>query len=336
MVGINMYKSILLMLLTSIGANSSSLCQLRIATWNVQEVGELNSSQYEATKDILLRINPDVISINEIWSANDVVSLENLATSTGYDHYYIAPPGPMGGMRSAVLSKFEFNDVNHISAKDLSNDDRANDITRFFVEAEINLPSVSKDLIVITNHWKATSGDVNEFRRSVESIRALQIMQDYNSTHDAVVIMGDINEEFDDLPLNPEHFYTLPGGLPQTYWLGDDLYDLMVTDGIYNDPFFHLQGFTNMLNSLQVDGKDVTHPGSGTRLDYVFISDNILEGIQSEVYDSSDEWMGAGLQKYGNALASGTSGTASDHLLIFADIIVRSPFVPIPKVEYYR
>ncbi|HEY3244836.1 MAG TPA: dockerin type I domain-containing protein, partial [Phycisphaerae bacterium] len=75
------------------------------------------------------------------------------------------------------------------------------------------------------------------------------------------------------------------------------------------------------------DHLDDTYPGSQRRLDYIWRSDMVTV-VGAEVYDSADEGYPGGLPKYGNPLPPGTSVLASDHLMVFADVLI--PSVPVP------
>lgn len=332
-----------LLLLTMAGASGTASAEtgVRVATWNVEEVGEPGSSQYEAARDVLQRIGADVVAVNEVRDHADAECLGSLARASGYPHYYVAPAGPLGEVRNAMLSVYPWREVGVISSVELSGDSRANDLTRYFIEARIDLPGPARDLIVVGNHWKASWEDANEFRRAVESMRCDQILAGYDAVRDAYVVVGDVNEEVEDLPLSPASFYSLPYGLPQTYWLGDDLYDWMRDEGIDNDPFQYLTQRAELVNALQVDGADYTFPGSRRRLDYLLVSDALMAGgVASEVYDSADEWRDGGLPKEGDPLGASVSATASDHLLVFADLLVpdAGPIVlpPNRKLGFWR
>ncbi|MCH7703454.1 MAG: hypothetical protein IID37_17395, partial [Planctomycetes bacterium] len=113
----------------------------------------------------------------------------------------------------------------------------------------------------------------------------------------------------------------------ESFSLGADLQELLDGPGIENNPFFYLEADPGpnvvALDALQLDGSDGTRPASGRRLDYIFVSRALFDlGPQAEVYDSADEGLPDGLEKCGEPLDAGTSEDASDHFLVFADLIV--------------
>ena len=80
--------------------------QVRVASWNVQSVGEPGTTQYEAALEVLLRVGADVVAINEVGSTADVSNFEELAIEAGYTDWVVADAGPFGSMRTAFLSVF--------------------------------------------------------------------------------------------------------------------------------------------------------------------------------------------------------------------------------------
>ena len=314
---------------------------VRIATWNIETVGLDGTVEYEAALDVLARVAADVVALNEIASSADTANLEQLASEAGYPHVTYSSGAPFGSDRNAVLSLYPFVGpaLEHTSAS-LSGDPLANDITRLFVEAVIDLPGDALDLTVITQHWKSGTGNDDEFRRSVESIRIGQSIADLSSESDAYVIMGDLNEESDSVPRTPDPFVALPSGLPGSFSLGSDLALELAGDGVANDPFAVLEAASGanaeIVPSLQLDGSDATRPASGRRLDYILASDVlVLQGISAEVYDSADEGLAGGLAKAGSPLAASTSTDASDHYLVFADIVVPAIAVEVPTLSRF-
>jgi hypothetical protein len=123
-------------------------------------------------------------------------------------------------------------------------------------------------------------------------------------------------------PRSPNPFTSLPSGLPSSFDLGSDLEAVLAGPGIVNDPFHYLAAVTP-LPAVQLDGSDATRPTSGRRLDYIMVSQTILDlGPAAEVYDSADEGLPGGLWKEGSTPPKNASQLASDHLLVFADVTV--------------
>ncbi len=133
-------------------------------------------------------------------------------------------------------------------------------------------------------------------------------------------MLGDVNEELEDVPGFPTRFTSLPAGLPSSWWLGSDLYDELVTEGLDNDPFAPLLALVSSVDAFQLDGDDATRATSTRRIDHVFVSPAAAAGAAGQVYDSRDEGLAGGLPLSGAALASSTSEDASDHLVVFADL----------------
>ena len=313
---------------------------VRVATWNVQAVGAPGSAQYEAALDVLEHVDADIVGINEVSSSSDGVHLESLAAAAGYPHLMVAASGPFGAQRNALLSRFPFAEpaMMHSSAS-LSGDPAANDLTRFLLEARVDLPGNASDLTVVTQHWKSGTGNDDEFRRVVESLRIRQALQDLATATDAYVILGDANEESDSVPRTPNPFTSLPTGLPAAFELGSDLDAQLFGPGIENDPFAPLVGIGGagapLVAALQLDGLDSTRPASGRRLDYLAVSAVIgAAGLAAEVYDSRDAGLPGGLPKSGPSPAASASLDASDHLLVFADLSVSDASLSaIPALE---
>ncbi len=296
---------------------------VRVATWNIQSVGAPGSAEYLAALDVLTRIGADVVAINEVENSLDAANLESLAADAGYAYTAVSPSGPMGAIRNAVISDLPITATATRSSAELSGDPSANDITRYFLEATVDVTGAGDELTVISGHHKSGWGDNNEFRRVVESMRLAQILSTYDPTVDAVVALGDINEEIDDPWLSPTSFSSVPTGMPRTWSLGSDLAATLAVSGLDNDPFLPLLADTIVVDALQVDGSDATRPTSGRRLDYLWVTDVIdAGGVDAEVFDCADEALGGGLPKYGTALGSSVCADASDHLPVFADIVV--------------
>ena len=278
---------------------------VRVATWNIQDVGPRGSDEYTATLAILDRIGADVVGINEfneIGGTNAEENFYNLADDAGYPFTVLPATNPFGSLRNALLSKYPFVAVTIHTSEGLSGDPGAKDITRLIIEVEIDLGADARVLTIAIEHWKAASGNNNEFRRAVESIRMAQVVGDLVSDQDAYVLMGDVNEELENVPLRPNPFRSLPRGLPQSFSLGADLQAILKADGIVNDPFHHIvdTAQTSLLDAQQLDGNDATFPASGRRIDDVFVSCALADlEPPAEVYDSADEGLPGGLPKYG-------------------------------------
>ena len=311
---------------------------VRIATWNVQAVGDPGSAEYVAALAILERIGADVVGINEVNSNADSANLAQLALDAGYPFSVVPSSGPFGSMRNAFISRFPFVESPEIHSSDsLSGDPLAKDITRRIVEVRLDLPGSTQHLTLVSDHWKSGTGNDDEFRRAVESYRVAQTLAHLDSSVDAFVVFGDVNEEVESAPRTPNPFNTLPSGLPLSFSLGPDLEAVLTGAGIQNDPFFYLVDAAGLaaapLLALQLDGSDATRPASGRRLDYIFVSPLLGPASVAEVYDSADEGLPNGLPKLGSPPSASASTAASDHFLVFADLIVPSAVARVPALS---
>lgn len=317
----------------------SAQTAVRVATWNIETVGSPGSTEYNAALAVLNRIDADIVGIQEVASTSDNANLQSLATAAGYPHVIVPTTNPFGALRNAFISKYPFLSTTIHTAASLSGDPTANDMTRLLVEAVVDVPGNAVDLTLVTEHWKASTGNDDEFRRAVESFRIAQALASLDAANDAYMIMGDVNEEIDSVPGSPTVFTSLPSGLPQTFNLGADLVAEMNGPGILNNPFHYIEQNPSpditAIPALQLDGTDATRPASGRRLDYLMVSEALDQySPPAEVYDSSDEGLPGGLPKSGSALSSGTSLAAADHLLVFTDLTVPPSDVCQPTLGF--
>ena len=333
--------AVLCLAVLATGSPASGQTAIRVATWNIETVGTPGSVEYDAALEILARVAPDVVALNEIASAADAIHLQSLATDAGYPHSACTSGAPFGSDRNAILSRYPFASpaVEHDAAS-LSGDPAAKDITRLILEAVIDVPGNAVDLTVVSTHWKSGNGNDDEFRRVVESYRVGQAIADLDGASDAFIVVGDVNEEADSTPRTPNPFSGLPSGLPGSFSLGADLSSMLSAGDLANDPFEPLEAdpgtAAQVVPALQVDGSDSTRPASGRRLDYILVSPVLADaGVDSEVFDSTDEGLGGGLAKSGSPLAASTSLDAADHLLVFVDVTVPAPAVEIPALDAF-
>lgn len=293
---------------------------LRIATWNIENFTALpGMPQFEAAVDVLLRIKPDVVCLQEM---NSLTSLEALAAASGFP--YVIRSDTYWAMdrthKPGLISKYPVTDMYVVHARDLSGDTEARDITMNFSVMHISLPGPGPELIAISNHWISGSTDASEFQRSLNAIRTMQLMDRFDSRVIPYFFGVDMNSDILDPHELPWYFYELPPDLPTSFNLGSDM-----TFPIENSTFAPFQNgtgsqYTAVIDARQTDGSDGTH-FNRARIDYLWHSD-AMDEIGSEVYNSNNEYLGGGLEKYGDPLPPETSRTASDHLIVFADVMV--------------
>lgn len=303
---------------------------VRVATWNISQVGAPFSPEYDASLAILNRIGADIVAVNGV---DDMANLNSLAADAGYAHVGVGTVGSFGPLRNAFLSIYPIVEGAVHTSVSLSGDPAANDITHHFVSIKVEFPPpTDRDLVLIVQHWKSGTADSDEFRRAIDSRRISQALNAVSIDGDAVVVMGDVEEEITGVPRTPNPFTSEPAGLPGGWKLGSDLVPELSGGGIANDPFSILETDVsyamNAVAALQLDGSEATRPASGRRLDYVFINPFIDRAL-GEVYDSLDEGLPGGLPKFGLPPSPGTSADASDHFPVFIDITIPS----LPRAE---
>lgn len=292
-------------------AGSTGPVELRILTWNVQGLGAPGSGDYEAVKAILARIDADVVGLNELEELeNDDV--RQLADELGYTTVQVPASNPFGDLHNAILAKGPATAPTTWRSDDLSGDPDANDITRLPVSVTV------QGVRVVVNHCKSGFDDEDEFRRTVDAIRTAQAA----GTSGRAVVMGDINQEVDEPQDTPATFTDFPFGMPDSYFLGEDLYTRMTGPGLGNGPFPHFAdaGLT-VVEAAQNDGELATRPSSGRRIDYILVGADLVPGVQgAEIYNARLDNPGEGLGKPGPKPDRTSSEFASDHFPVFVDL----------------
>ncbi|MCK4659031.1 MAG: endonuclease/exonuclease/phosphatase family protein [Phycisphaerae bacterium] len=310
---------------------------VRVATFNIQFFDPYDPVQLEAAAAILSRVGAEVVVVQEI---SDEIYLELLAdevdlTPLGYPGGYpntgfATGTNTSSGLHTGIMSIHPITAWTE-TARSLSEppcnppaDPAAKDITRNFIVAEVRVPG-AEYMYVVGNHWKAISGDIYEFRRSVEWLRTLQVTDPYDSTTVPYLVMGDLNDNYHPgwtpypQPFTEQWYNDHKNEFPEAYVLGCDI-EFPVHNGTY-DPFGTATGAQNLtvIYAAQKTGTTATMVSSSNRYDYIYHSDAVTP-VAAEVYDSRDEEVAGGLGKYGSPLDYSTSDNASDHLLVFADI----------------
>lgn len=297
---------------------------VRVATWNIETVGDPGTAEYDAALSILTRLDADVVSINEIADAWDEPNAAALAEQAGYD-WVIMGEQLFGSDRNAVFSRLPLIGADVLTAPVISGDSRANDITRAFVTVTVD--TGGGPLEVVSMHWKSGWDDSDELRRVFESRRAAQLVHDSHPQ----VFAGDWNDDLRDGADWPVSFDWLPSGTPSSFWVGFDLWAELQGPGLANDPFQPLlDAGLDILDARQRSGTDLTRPVSGRRLDYIAVNTQV-EVIDTEVYDCRDEGL-PGLSYPGAPVESWVCGQAADHLPVVADIRMASASVPADEL----
>lgn len=290
---------------------------VRVATWNIATLGPIGEAPYEAVRAILARIDADLVMFNELTDA-DRAPFAALAQDIGYDTAFLPADNPFGDVRNALMTRLPVVSLGAPSAAALAREDRANDQTRLPIVVTVEIADAGAELSVVGQHFKSGFSETDQFRRAVDATRTAQAA----ALPTPLVVMGDLNADLDDMPESASPFTRPPAGLSASYRLGADLQSLL-REGLPNDAFAPLLA-TDLtpVYATQTDGRTETRPESGRRIDWILVSDDLVDDLRAEVYDSMDEGQG-GLTKRGPIPARPSSQQASDHLPVFADLTVQ-------------
>lgn len=292
---------------------------LRVVTLNVhQGVGPIREASNQAARQVLARIDADVVALQEVHR-DDLVGSPNLlqqfASALGYPHLHIA-----GGhrvldqhTRVAFLSRHPFR-----SSTDIAPPEGALDMTRQIPAVQIDLPNVIDDPLLLNVHLKCCGDFDDPFRRAVELRRVARWFEaEQIDANDPVIILGDFN-----LIAGDRTYHSLPPRLPGPFNLGEDL-TLPITYSPDAPSYFPNLAFST-LPSRQLNGATFT---TGTSALDLILASNALtsQPHSSEIYNSAlDTNNNQGLPKVGHPLDPGVSAEASDHHAVFADFTLPS------------
>jgi endonuclease/exonuclease/phosphatase family metal-dependent hydrolase len=286
---------------------------LRVMTWNIEELGRAGTDGFEAVREVLARLDADIVGINEL-DPDELNELTTLATGLGYQTTFAPQSVAFGEVGNAMLSRVPAV-IEAASSSQISGDTRANDVTRQPVIATLDVGGLT--VAIAVQHFKSGFDDIDEFRRVVDATRTQQALDAIGADH--VVVMGDFNDDTADGPDAPSTFFTVPSGAPSSYSLGSDLVDQMEFAGIPNDAFAPARASgLQAVDALQLDGRTATRDESDRRLDYVFAHPSV--DASGEVYDARDD-DGSGLPKSGSPPARESTATAADHFPVVVDFV---------------
>lgn len=318
---------------------------LRVATYNVLGV-DPGSSSYASLVDILDRLDADVVLLQEIGTAGGSTlsqfqansQVAQLASDTGYAHNAVSfLSGTLsGGLRVGVLSRYPITQVISHDAFSLSGSFGSNDMTRDILQTTLDVPDIDVPVACFTLHFKASGGEINEFRRAVELRRLEQAVAGFcaQNPDGFAFVGGDFNWDAGNFSAEvfsqSDYLDFKSSGLPSSYTLGPDITFPL----IYNPPatMAALQGCTQGMVFADATWEDSTTQTDtfqfGSRLDYIFsegAQGGRIQPLIDEVYRSaSDDGIDAApagqyLPKYGaGPLSSSASGSASDHYPVVA------------------
>ncbi len=294
---------------------------VRIATWNILRVDPVGSQAYEALLSIVLRLDADILCVQEVGEGEEA-SLQALVEAAGYVDGLLTPASgvPGEGIANACMSRFPIADGVYLWSDWISPDPSARDLTRPFVRMRVQVPGTGRFVSVLSGHLKAGTEEVDRFRRMVEAIRlgqaATEEMQQYPDN--VVAVVGDFNDVVDP----PSGTFTgLPAGLPDFYELGDDItFPIPYTP---TQPL--LAAGLKRVEARVEDGNALeTFIPANIRLDYIYVTDEDV--VAAEVYDAcadngiDDGPPGDAVAKAGEPLTCGVNELASDHRPVVVDL----------------
>jgi exonuclease III len=301
----------------TLGADAGPSSTVRVATWNVQSLGEPGSDELAATELVLARLDADLVVLQEVDEEEGEV-LDALADSLGYPTVARPDRVPFGTLGCAALARLDA-EVRFPGAAELSGDPDADDLTRQPAVVSATLPRVGLVLALAGTHLKSGAEPVDAFRRAVDALRTAQAAAATDA--DVVLVAGDLNDDVDDVDPYAPPWRTPPPELPSTYELGRDVVARLAADGLPRDPFalFEELGL-EVLGARQPDGTLATRPQSGRRLDYV-LGSAAVGAWRGEVVDPADGST-PGLADADKPLPADAATRASDHLPVLGELSV--------------
>lgn len=294
---------------------------LRIAHWNIEELAAPGSAKFNAQLSILLRLDADVVLLNEI-PASQLAELDALADAGAYAHVFAPEDRPFGSLGNAVLSRLPFDDAYSPSSAALAGDDQANDQTRLPVVVTFTVPDLGVSVGLVGQHLKSGFAEADPFRRGVEGRRMAQAADALSV--DLVVAGADFNAEPGEA-YEPPSYTALPDGLPPAFRLGSDL-SAALAAGIGADPMLPLTDAELIRVDARLrNGLRYTRPDTGRYIDHFFVSAAVAEeGYRAEIYDSKDEFI-PGIADGPGVPARDAVDRASDHLPLLLELRLPEP-----------
>ncbi|OYV05360.1 MAG: hypothetical protein CFE26_11995 [Verrucomicrobiales bacterium VVV1] len=282
-------------------------------------IGDPGQPDHDKVREVLARINADVVSLQEIHStdvAGNPDDVDALAASLGYGYSYVAPTTNAfdTSLRVIFLSRHPF-----LSTASVGSPVGAKEITRLCPVVKVDIPGTTRDPVILGLHLKSGTTSQERFRRAVEMKRVVGYLAAQGITNDDnFILLGDFN------PSSTNRTFTaLPTGLPTTFVLGSDL-TFPITYST-NPLTYFSSNVPTRLSAFQLNGSPSTYDTTtttGPTLDLLLVSSAIAgRPHATEVYNSTlDTSNNIGLPKSGSPLASSTSALASDHYAVFADL----------------
>ena len=276
---------------------------LRVATFNIEAVSSPGSDPFIGLAAVIARMGADVICMQEINVGEDAW-VSALAEAAGYDTVVLANESPAigGDIFNGCMARVPLELIASYGGSALSSDPNANDVGRDILAVRAE-PAPGCHAALFTVHLKSGGEYEDLFRRQVEAERLARALTLYrqNRPSDAVIVLGDFNEQFDDADLGTS-LDEVPSTLPSSYHLGSD-----IDVPLRYQPFELLteQGF-QITHPFQEDSaNDATFVGGNfnSRIDYVAYGQAVFEG--AEVYNACSD--------------NGVDDDGDDHALLHGD-----------------
>lgn len=316
-------------------AASVHAVEIRVASFNIgahfnetffdYSLGNPGTPDHDTVRDILDRIDADVVAIQELHSVDlqgNPNDLQALAASLGYP--YLNVPTVSGvfdtSLRVVFMSRFPF-----LSSSAINSPAGAKELTRLHPVVKVDVPGTQNDPVLVSTHLKAGTLLADRFRRAVEMKRLTGYLTASGLTDDDnFIVLGDFNPSAINATFN-----SLPNDLPGSYVLGTDI-TFPVTYSTNMLSYFTTPSAVK-LDPRQLNGSASTFNTSssgGPTLDLILVSPAIAgRPHATEIYNSAlDTSNSSGLPKAGTPLAATTSATASDHYAVFADLELDADF----------
>lgn len=335
------------------GPASAGATPLRVLTYNVKDgLGAPGSVAFEAVLETLRRLNPDVIAFQEIDAQHTTPSnaahfshLKNLLGQLGFPttRAYLAAAGDAFSTQTysagdfgpstqslAIASRHPIIKTTQIGRGVSGRREQ----TRFPLFVKIDVPETDRDPAFVNVHFKQGGTMADEFRRGLEALRVRQFLENEGLSGAAahVFVLGDMNEQLGDPQTASFSTAGLAGGhrfadgstLPATFQLGGAVPGSLAYAGFPGSGFGAL-GLA-VLPATQTDGvSDRTYNFAGdARLDYILAGPFTRDAgaARTEVYHSGKEPVGDGLPKSPTLPLPEMSVLATDHLPVFADVLL--------------
>jgi endonuclease/exonuclease/phosphatase family metal-dependent hydrolase len=323
---------------------------LRLMSLNVKVgIGAPGSAEFAAVREVIERISPDVLAMQEVSDAGEFGDALTLLEQVGFPPgaAYRATTGDAFAAQTYSSGDFGTGEcVITASRYPITSTIQIGrgvagrkELTRFPLYTRIDLPG--SDLHLVNVHLKAGTEDPDRFRKAVEAYRIREFLtqQNLSAAADTLVVAGDFNA-IDGIFLPAISYntssYVPPAGfsLPVSFQLGNDLkaspgITLPYSVSPYNaaTSVYPHQGFNPAgLFAPALKQADGVNPNTfiafGARFDYFMFPQRLQNAGQArgEVYNSRLEPQADGLPKRPSLPTPELSEIASDHHAVFLDL----------------